>query len=175
MNSLDRVSRQGVFWQPETKKPPGKAVSSKVQSVWEPTSPGNGSVREAATKSPNQFSGHSAIQSSFSRNSTRYRRPPPLALCRTRTDCEAWVCCRVGCGGRAEWGVLTHRPACDRASQPPRTRNPGALAPVERNSHTRHHSKNAWRPGQQVGAKASAAGRDVSLERVRGSSRKLSR
>ena len=81
----------------------------------------------------------------------------------------------VGVVGRAERGNLTYCPACDRASQPPRTRNPGALAPVERNSHTRHHSKNAWRPGQQVGAKASAAGRDVSLERVRGSRRKRPR
>ena len=81
----------------------------------------------------------------------------------------------MGVVGRAERGNLTYCPACDRASQPPRTRNPGALAPVERNSHTRHHSKNAWRPGQQVGAKASAAGRDVSLERVRGSRRKRPR
>ena len=81
----------------------------------------------------------------------------------------------VGVVGRAERGNLTYCPACDRASQPPRTRNSGALAPVERNSHTRHHSKNAWRPGQQVGAKASAEGRDVSLERVRGSRRKRPR
>lgn len=146
-------------------------------SVGEPTSPGNGSVREAATKSPNKFSGHSAIQSSFSRNSTRYRRPPPLALCRTRTDWKHEFVAVCGCGWSGRTGKSHILPSVRSRTTAAHDSQPWGICKqsVTGNQPRPALKKRRGSPANRRGLKQMQQGRGVSLERVRGSCRKQSR
>ena len=150
----------------ETKKPPWRAVFSGTSEL-ALLVPGNSLMRGLLPKFLSSLAALLREPQEISSHMSCYRWPLPMAIYRIRADCEACVCCRVWCRGRAERGNLTYCPSVRPRITAAHDSQPWGIATVERVA-PQHHLKNARRLAPRGRPKAVQQGRDVSLERVRG-------
>ena len=158
-------------------KPPWRAVF-RWYSELALFVPGNGSVR--GKQLPKVLISLAAPCRIFQANSlfnARYRRPPPLALCRTRSDWKHEFVAVCGCGWSGRTGKSHILPSVRSRTTAAHDSQPWGICKqsVTGNQPRPALKKRRRQSSPQAGTKADAAGRGVSLERVRGSRRKRSR
>ncbi len=108
---------------------------------------------------------------------TSYRRPPPLALCRTRTDWKHEFVAVCGCGWSGRTGKSHILPSVRSRTTAAHDSQPWGIC---KQSVTGNQPRPALKKRRgslaiRRGLKQMQQGRGVSLERVRGSCRKRSR
>ncbi len=173
---LALISTKRVCFRPETKKPPWRAVF-RWYSELALFVPGNGFI--AGSRYPNTFPSlaPSAPINQVFLLKRRYRRPPPLALCRTRTDWKHEFVAVCGCGWSGRTGKSHILPSVRSRTTAAHDSQPWGIC---KQSVTGNQPRPALKKRRGSLAirwrlKQMQQGRGVSLERVRGSCRKQSR
>ncbi len=158
-------------------KPPWRAVF-RWYSELALFVPGNGSVRgKQLPKVLISLAAPCRIFQANSLSNARYRRPPPLALCRTRTDWKHEFVAVGGCGWSGRTGKSHILPSVRSRTTAAHDSQPWGIC---KQSVTGNQPRPALKKRRgslaiRRGLKQMQQGRGVSLERVRGSCRKQSR